>query len=446
MFNKLKTQWYFLKYNLVKSTAKKYFTEVMHNQQLSANELDALNWQKTKDLLSYAYKHVPYYRRRFDEIKLKPEDIKQSDDFIKVPVLTRQDLMNNFEQLISDEASRKDLRLSTTGGSSGKPAKVYHQKNIVRAAMGWRMLSWWGLAADCNWASIYRDTRTTIKFKIIDLLCCWPQRKIVLNATSFDDNDIKRFIKKINKYKPQLLHGYVGAMEEVATFILDNKITVHAPTAIWTTSAPITAIQQKRIEQAFHAPVYDQYGCCEIYWLAAECPSRNGLHIFHDVRRIEFLDDNNQPLPVGQLGNIAVTDLENRYFPLIRYLNGDKGRALEKQCDCGCNLPMMDKVKGRVSETFILPSGKRLNGEYLTTLFDDFPDAVKQFRVHQNKDYSIVIMVVPNSGCSEFDKILEIVVSRLNNQINSEVSVTIEQVENIPQTGGKLRFITTDIK
>jgi phenylacetate-coenzyme A ligase PaaK-like adenylate-forming protein len=355
-------------------------------------------------------------------------------------------LTNNFEEMVSDEAVPKDLRLSTTGGSSGKPAKVYHQKNVVRAANGWRMLTWWNLSADCNWASIYRDTRVTLKSKIINLLFWWPQRKIMLNATAFDDIDICRFIKEFNKYQPPLLHGYVGAMDVVATYILENNIKVHAPTAIWTTSAPITPIQQKRIEKAFKAPVYDQYGCCEIYWLAAECPARNGLHISHDIRRIEFLDDDNQLVPIGNFGNIAVTDLENYYFPLIRYINGDRGRALAKECDCGCNLPLMDKVKGRISETFILPSGKRINGEYLTTLFDDFPDSVKQFRVHQNKDYSIVIMVIPNPSWNDLDDTLKTIVNRLNKQISHEVTVTIEKVQDICQTNGKLRFITTDIK
>jgi len=348
--------------------------------------------------------------------------------------------------LLSDETSLSKVRVSSTGGSTGEPVRVYLPKDSPRAALGWRMLSWWGLPPDCDWGRTYRNTRHGATAKLLTWIVTWPTREILLNASAFGPQDIQRFVVQFNRLKPPLLQGYVGAMDALANYILDHGLTVHSPKAVWVTSAPITPVQQSRIQEAFHAPVYDQYGCCEIYWLAAECSRRQGLHMFHDARRIEFLDENHCPQRTGEYGQIAVTDLMNSCFPLIRYLNGDRGRALARTCSCGCNLPLMDKVKGRVSEAFILPSGTCVNGEFLTTLFDHQPDAVKQFQVHQNRDHSIEVLVVPNPQYQQLDQVLDGVIHTLRARLNAEVPVRLRKADALPQKNGKLQFITSDIR
>ena len=441
-----KERFFFFKYELVKPGTRKYFEQLKRDQHLSADEIEALSWKRTRSLIQYAFDHVPYYRRRYTEAGCAPQDIKTPDDFAKLPVLTRQDLMGNFDDLLSDEAKPGDVRLSTTGGSTGVPAKVYHPKKEIRAASGWRMLDWWNIspAADC--ASVYRDVRTSFKARLLNFLQWFPSKQILLDATSFTNHDMRVFLDDFIRVRPEILHGYVGAIDILAEYVLEHNIQLPPPKVIWVTSAPITPVQQKKIDTAFHAPVYDQYGCCEIYWLAAECPARNGLHMFYDIRRFEFLDENNHPVPDGVYGNIAVTDLQNRLFPLIRYLNGDCSRRLAKQCTCGCNLPLMDKVRGRVSETFTLPSQTRLNGEFLTTLFDNTPEAVKQFQVHQLADASIVIRVIPNDSYPALDSTLENVRAKLAAAIHDEVPVTLERVTEIPLRAGKPKFVISDYK
>ena len=445
-FSEFKEKLFFLRYELVKPGSRRYFEQLQKEQFLPPDEIEALNWSRTQALLQYAFNHVPYYRRRFTEASCVPQDIKTQEDFSRLPVLTRKDLMDNFDELLSDEVSLNDVKLSTTGGSSGTPAKVYHPKKEIRAANGWRMLGWWNIspAADC--ASVYRDIRNSLTARIMHFLQWFPTKQLLLDATSFTEKDMRHFLDDFIRVHPEVLHGYVGAMDNLAEYVLDHDIQLPPPKVIWVTSAPITPVQQKKIENAFHAPVYDQYGCCEIYWLAAECPARNGLHMFYDTRRLEFLDDNNCPVPNGTYGNIAITDLQNYAFPLIRYLNGDRGRRLDKHCTCGCNLPLMDKVKGRVSETFTLPSKTRLNGEFLTTLFDNTPEAVKQFQVHQLADASIVIRVIPNDAYPNLHETLENVRSALWKAVHEEVAVKLELVTEIPLRKGKMKFVTSDYK
>ncbi|TKJ38113.1 MAG: hypothetical protein CEE38_04975 [Planctomycetes bacterium B3_Pla] len=441
----VKTTWFLLKYSVVKRSAIPYFKEVLRNQYLSGDEIEALNWRRTRELLEYANQHVSFYRERFKAMGLNPSEIVRPEHYSQVPVLTRDDLRVHFDKMVSDEARPADLRISTTGGSTGKPVKVYHQKKVVRAAMPWRMLNWWGLAPDVNVASVYRIINEDWKSNLLNNLFWWPTKRILLDAASVDDKSIAEFLRKFRLIRPELVHGYVGAVDYLATYILDRKIALPSPKAIWVTSSPVTATQEVRIHEAFGAPVYDQYGGCEVYWLAAQCPKKEGLHMFHDVRRIEFLSKDNAPVTAGELGRIAITDLENKYFPLIRYLNGDEGRALPKNCSCGVNLPLMDKVRGRISDTIKLPNGAVVGGDYLTTIFDSVPDAVCQFQVHQHKDYSIDIVVVPNTTYANYEKVLENIRANLSTQFRNAVPVSIKQVAEIPHQSGKLRFVKSDL-
>lgn len=442
---KMQITWFFFKYSMVKRNAAPYFRELQHNQYLPRDELERLNWDRTRSLLLYAYEKVPYYKRRFDAIKLHPNDIVHPDDYCHVPLLTREDLRENFHDLVSIEAKPRDLRLVATGGSTGEPVKVYHQRRIVREAAKWRMLAWWDLSPTDDFARVYRQSQTAWRGRLMDSIGWWPTKKILLNATALDAEAMMKFIRRFNKLRPKLLFGYVGSVDHLASFIEANSLSVPAPKAIWVTSSPLTTVQERRIEKVFGAPVYDQYGCCEVYYLAAQCRAKKALHMFQDIRRIEFLDERNKPCSEGKTGRITITDLENYFFPLIRYLNGDMGRALPGTCVCGVNLPLMDKVHGRETDILRLPSGKCISGDYATTIFDDAPDAVKQFQVHQQADYSIKILVVPNSDYPGLEKCLARVTEKIRKVADMEVSVEVEKTSEIPQKGGKLRFVKSDV-
>jgi phenylacetate-CoA ligase len=431
----VKTACYLFKYSLIRPKAKSYFKEVLANQYLPPDQLEELNWSRIKELLAYAYRNVPYYRGKFDSVGLDVRGLKGPEDYCHVPVLTRQDLKDHFEELVSREARPGDLR----------PVKVYHEKRVIREAQRWRLLDWWGLQAGDDMATVYRNVGGSWRARLVTRMIWWPTRRILLDAAAMDRPGMERFVQEFQRVRPPLLHGYVGAVDYLASFILDNKLSVPPPKAVWLTSAPITAVQERRIEQAFGAPVYDHYGSCEVYWLGAQCPVKRGLHMFHDVRRVEFLDDDNKPCPPMTLGRIAVTDMKNRLFPLIRYLNGDMGRRLEGLCPCGVTLPLMDKVRGRVTDLVRLPSGRTVSGDYLTTLFDDDPDVIRQFQVHQRADYSIQILVVPNAGCDHLDGVLARVRGALEAKLQREVAVEIVKTGQIAQKGGKLRFVRSDV-
>ena len=230
-------------------------------------------------------------------------------------------------------------------------------------------------------------------------------------------------------------------MDAIADYILENEIVFNfKPNAIWLTAAPVFTIQEYKISKAFDAPVCDQYGCSEIYFIASECQYKKGLHVFADSVKVEIVDANHEVCDDGIHGKIILTNLNEYAFPLIRYENGDEGRFLIDKCTCGLTLPLIDKVKGRISDNITFPSGLVLSGEYLTTIFDDYTAIVNQFQIIQKKDLSIIVKVKLYND-EDADLITNVVLDELGGKINNQVPMMLEFVSEIIQGKGKLKYI-----
>ena len=102
--------------------------------------------EKLRLLIQHSYEKVPYYRNIMNKIKLKPDDIKTIEDLPKLPILTRNDIKQNFDNLRAQNFIRKKLKLGYTSGTTGSPLQFYWDKNIclINNAMDWRQKKWAG--------------------------------------------------------------------------------------------------------------------------------------------------------------------------------------------------------------------------------------------------------------------------------------------------------------
>lgn len=445
-YQSLKTSVFQLKMRLFFPKMVAYYHQLQNQQNMSVDQIEHLNWNKRKALLCYAYKNVPYYQLKYKSIGLHPNDIKNPEDYSLVPILTREEIRAHFDQIKASDINEKDVYLATTGGTTGEPLKVLRDKRIPEHPMSWRLREWWGLKVGVNEGIVLRDTNLSRKARLLNAISWYPAKRVRLDASAMTPESMEQFIDHFNKIQPPLVWGYVGGIDHLASYIEESDLFVASPKAIWSTAAPLSEIQRQRIERVFNAPVYEQYGCCEVFFLAAQCSVKDKMHRFHDIRHIEVVDEQGYLLGSGTEGDILITDLENYAFPIIRYFNGDRGKLISGSCACGINLPLMDKVKGRQSDMVYLPDGSSMSGEYLTTLFDDFPDAVKAFQVRQASDYSIKLFYVPSGNINQLNHVLEVVRKTLEVKINNQVKLSIQATEQIEHDKGKLRFIISDLK
>jgi len=428
------------KYELLKPGTIRAYETLLKNQNLSVDELESLHWQMVNRVVLNAFQKCPFYRQFYAGCDFLGKKVLDKEYFEQLPPLTRNHIRESGENILCHDVKTSQCNLISTGGSTGQPVCVYHPKSTPRAAALWRMLSWWDADGGDDIATIYREPSMGIIRRLVDAGIWYPRKRILLNASLLTDDSINLWIARCNQKRPSILHGYLGAVDHVAQYILKHGLAVWSPKAIWVTSAPLTEVHRNRIEAAFHSKVYDQYGSCEIFYMASETPWATGLSVFHDLRRIEAVDTSNRSVPDGNEGRLLVTDLENLSFPLIRYEIGDMGAYLSDQKHYGLPFPRMAPVKGRISDLLTFPNGQSVSGEFWTTLFDDYPEAVEQFQVVQRIDQSLEIKYLPSSS-ERTNAVIEIVSGRVRKLINNCVPVKFSAVREIPADRGKTRFV-----
>ncbi|MFC0681069.1 phenylacetate--CoA ligase family protein [Lysobacter korlensis] len=394
------------------------------------------------ELVRFAFDSTAFYRDRYREAGFTRDDLFDPDVFESLPVIEKAELRERRDDLLVAGVPARRRLPSSTGGSTGEPLRVLHDRRAPVAAMWWRIYRWWGIHPGDDKAFVQRERRTD-GARLKETLEWWPTRHRFLDARSLTPESMAAFAEQWRRHPPALVNGYVGGLTEFAAFLRERGLRLPAPRAIGVTAAPITPSQRAFLRETLRAPVFDQYRSAEVPWIAAEAPGAEGLFVLGDLRVVEILDDEDRPAPSGVEGDVVVTDLCNRVFPLIRYRLGDRTRALPDAPGGPLRLPRIAAVQGRVSDVLRLPNGARVSGG-LTGLFNARPDAVRQFQVHQQADAGIVLRCVPGA-VADADAVIERAAAELRSIVEGSVPVLVQLVDSIPHDRGKARVVISDV-
>ena len=419
------------------------YKEALNNQTQSIDDIKRINWEKRKKLIIYAYENIPFYKKFYDDNKFNPYLLKDEMDWSNVPILEKKYVREFNEEFKNPNVNPKYFNQSSTGGSTGVPLKIYYDNRFNYEVLGWRAFTWWNISPADNVGIVHRRVGTSLIKTLKNRILWWPTKRAYLNATSMSDKEIANFVNNLLKHKTIWLQGYVGALERIADYIIQNKIEITTLKMVWSTSAPLYMNVRSKMERAFHCRIMDQYGSNEIMNIALQCPISNNLHINYDFVHVETINDKNQ-IVFNEEGEILVTNLTSFVFPLIRYKLGDKGCLLTEKCKCGINLPIMKSVKGRVSDSLYTPSGLYIDGNYMNSIFDLYYDYVDKFQIVQKKDYSIIVYVV-TKDVPGVDCILHKIEERLKLDVRNEIPIRIKVVDNINDDKGKIRYIINEM-
>lgn len=426
----------------LKRGVRRFHRELMANERMAPDQLHALQNRLAGDIVEHAMHSSPFYARVYGGLGIDAGSVTDPEQWAKLPILDRATVKAHDDEFPTPEATGRNVRVALTGGSTGEPLRTMQDARTPSLALSWRMYSWWGVRPYDDLARVARwrfDRLGSLK----NSASWWPTRQVYLDARLVTAESMAAFQRTLTRVQPRLIEGYVDALLEFADFLQNHELTVPRPLAVATTAAPLTASARARLEHVFGAPVHDEFRGSEFGWMAGECARRDGLHIFADVCRIEVVDEDGEPAAAGELGDIVITDLRNRVFPLIRYRTGDRGILRSEPCPCGSSLPMMEQVQGRTTDVIRLPSGGAML-QRIRSMFSAHPEAIRKFQVHQASDYSITVRIVEGDAADGRQHI-EAAVARFRELIRDEVPVRIEYMGKLPYAGGKLKFVISDV-
>jgi phenylacetate-CoA ligase len=418
------------------------------NQYLPIEDLDKLRLKNIQSIILYAYENTDYYRQLLDSKGVAPCDIKTLDDLAKIPPLTKADIQNNSETLLSKIFDRSSLIKDASGGSTGEPTVFY--KNLeylqLRAADQLRHDRWSGWDIGDRFALIWgaqRDLKASQSFREF-IISRYVARIWELDAFDMNKTRMENYVKTLQKIKPKMVLGYANALVAFSEYLIkyhpDHGIN---PKGIISSAETLTESKRKIIESAFNCKVLNRYGSREVGLIASECSEQSGLHINADNIYVEIVKDG-QPVPLGESGDILVTDFSNIAMPLIRYKLGDVGSLGENSCSCKRTLPILKSVEGRSGDFFVAADGSLVHGEYFTHLFYGEQD-VKKFQMIQNTLEHVHLKIVSVNEDMDAPYIKSIIKKTVK-ILGEQCAVDIEFVSQIPPTAsGKSLFTISKV-
>lgn len=435
---------------LSRSNIYKYLKLINKYSEYNREMISALQNNKLNNILLHCYYNVPYYKKIFEEINLVKDwgiDIKQ---FSKIPVLTKDIIRENFENLKSKDINKRKWFYETSGGSTGEPVrfiqdkefnewnisnKIYY-KTFVNQQVGDKELRLWGSEKDLLEG----------KEKLSIRLRNWLYNRIELNTFKMNDNDLYNFVEIWNKFKPSWIESYVQSIIELTNFIKKNDIKIYYPNGILTSAGVLYDDVRELIEDVFHCKVFNRYGSREIGDMACSCEKSNSLHLSIWNQYFEILDENLNPVKPGETGYIYVTTLNNYSMPLIRYKIGDMAEAEHNNniCHCGRETLMIKSIKGREVNLFKTKQGDKIDGEFFTHMFY-FKDWIKKFQVIQ-KDYGVIdCIIVKNYDENKIDMLN--IEKDIKIVMGENCKVNWEFVSDIPPLkSGKYLYTISEVK
>jgi len=414
--------------------------DLKREQWLPRGEIEDLQRLRLQKLLRRAATRSPFYEKRLAGPGASGVEDFALIDLPKIPLLTRKDLQDNLDNILCRNAGPVDK--DATGGSTGHPVNFYHDAGYQTFSDACELLfmEWMGVALGDRTAVFWGADRDFKELSFKERLSRQAKRVLSLNSFDMSEARLEDFLKRIENYGPDYVIGYASSLHLAARSVNASGAYYIRPRAVRSAAEMLYSFQREEIEKAFGARLYNFYGSREVSHLAAECERHDGLHIFSSGRIVEVVDENGKPLPPGETGYLAVTDLTNLDFPFIRYLNGDMGSVREGTCACGRGYHLLDNLAGRSSDIICL-NGKYIHGEFFTHLFYGRPE-VKQFQAVQESEDRLVIKVVARD--SSFDS--EGVLRPIRKMVGDRTDVSIELVDDIPPArSGKYRFTVNNM-
>jgi phenylacetate-CoA ligase len=411
------------------------FEYLEKEQWLGASEIEKLQIERLRKLLGHALVNSKYYREYLKSTISDVGDIKSLKDVSGLPLLRREDLQENYQEILCP--GREGVYEDASGGSTGNPVIFYHDGYYRAFAQALELLSmtWMGVAKGDRTAVFWGADRDFHDLSYKERLAMKMERLKTLNSFDVSEASLDRFLSELQSFQPQYVFGYASSLHLAASYINGTgKFTIR-PKAVKSSAEMLYDHQRAEIEKAFGTKVYNFYGSREVNNLAAECSSHEGLHVSASGRIIEVVDQNGKILPDGEMGYLAVTDLTNYTFPFVRYLIGDMGIKKTEPCSCGRGYPLLEKLTGRSSDILVF-GDKMVHGEYFTHLFYGEP-GVRQFQVVQETSTDLLVRIVPSGSYFEPAKIKK----TIGDKLGPEVAIKIDFVDRIaPLKSGKYRF------
>jgi len=420
---------------------KTFMPKITSKEELEALQLSGLKWT-----VNHAYYGSAFYRKRFDEAGVKPDDIKSLEDLKRLPFVTANDLQDNYPWPLISVPFESVVRMHASTGTTGKRKVMVYTKKDVN--------DWADMFARCyEMAELTKEDRVQICVGYgvwtagvgFQLGC----EKFGAFAIPAGPGNIDMQLQFLIDFQTTVICSTASMAlllaEEVDRRGLNDKLSVKKVIFGAERSSDATAKKIKELLGAEHT--FDIPGLTELYGpgTGLDCVHHTGIHYWADYYIMELLDPETlEPVPDGEVGEMVYTTLRKEGAPLIRYRSRDLTRAVKGECPCGSLLPRHDKILGRSDDMFIV-RGVNIYPSNIDEILSRQDGIGSEYQIHldrgdDGKDYLTVKVEREMGRDSKGDDVLAgKIESNIRKKILVSGKVEIVDYQSLPRTAKKTK-------
>lgn len=408
--------------------------------RFSKDEIKKLQLESMKEVIRYSYLNVPYYKKFFDEAGLDVNGRFDIKDIAKIPFLTKDKILQNPYQFLSKRSKRIFLQKAGTTGTTGTPIKLYRDLYSINFenAILWKLRNWAGIKQG--------DRKVTLRGEVVlpgsvKKPPFWKYdyigKELILSSFHISRDTVRYYVDILKEFKPVYVEAYPSSLYILAKFIKESGLDGVSFKAAITSSETSQDYKKELIEEVFNCKVYDFYGNAERVAVIATCPSGN-YHVLPEYGFVEFLDCKDN----GGYKEIVGTSFINMSMPLLRYKTGDIVIPSQKECECGRNSQLVDKIVGRMSEFIVTPEGRFIS--VMDCVYKGLSNILEAQMIQEDYE-TIRIRLVPGRYFSASDE--KMLIDRMIQRLGHSIKIYIDKVDYIDRSGNnKFRAVISNIK
>lgn len=323
---------------------------------ISRKEMEELQLANLKRVVEHAYNCVPFYRKKFDEIGLKPEHIQTLRDIEKIPYTTKEDLRENYPFRLFACPMKKIIRLHASSGTTGKPVVVGYTRRDLE--------NWTECVARIIVAAGGRDddlAQIVFGYGLFTggFGLHYGLERVGITVLPMSSGNSERQLMMMQDFGSTIVVGtpsYVLYLSEVAEEMGLKKEDFRLRLGLFGGEGH-TVSMRAELEERWGILATENYGLTEITGpgVAGECIYQEGMHINEDHFYPEIIDpDTGQTREYGKEGELVLTTLTKEGIPMLRYRTRDITVLTQEPCKCGRTNARMAKVRGRTDDMLII--------------------------------------------------------------------------------------------
>ncbi|MBR2322374.1 MAG: phenylacetate--CoA ligase [Clostridia bacterium] len=417
----------------------------------SREEIEKIQLERLKETVNRVYEKVAPYRKKMDEMGVKPQDIKTLKDLAKLPFVTKQDLRDNYPFGYFAVEKDKLVRIHASSGTTGKPTVVgYTQGDLETWTECVSRIACMGGATEKDVSQIcfgYGMFTGALGLH-------YGLEKIGATIVPSSTGNSEKQIMYMQDFGTTLLvatPSYALRLAEVARSMgIDPKKDLNVKIGL-VGSELLTEAMREEMHKYWGSDmlVTSNYGMSELMGpgVSGECEYLDGMHINEDFFIPEIINpETGEVLPAGEKGELVITCIKKEGLPLIRYRTKDVTRLIYEPCKCGRTFCRMENLSGR-SDDMLKIRGVNVFPSQIEEVILGFEELGPHYEIiveregYNDKLTVRVELNVETDSFGELERIANAVRGKLRTVLGLDAKVTLVSPNTLQRFEGKAKRV-----